>query len=183
MRSWRIVILPYIEQDNLFRQYDFKQWWDGPANSTLADQMPKTYCLHSEYRAGRKSTIANYVVIVGEQTVWRPGKPLNDKMIKDGTSNTIMLPENRGLNVHWMEPRDFQFETMDWTINSPNGISSKYDAPAVVMLDGSVRTLSLKITPEVLKALATIDGGEKLSDENGDWRIIPDGRLRPVTEP
>jgi len=183
MRSWRIVILPYIEQDKLFQQYDFKQWWDDPPNSSLADPMPRTYCLHSEYRAGRRSTITNYVAIVGEQTVWRPGKPVDDKMVKDGTSNTIMLPENRGFNLHWMEPRDFQFETMDWTINSPNGISSKYDAPAVAMLDGSVRRLSLKIAPEVLKALATIDGGEKLSDEAGEWKMIPDGRLRPITEP
>ena len=183
MRSWRIPILRHIEQDDLFKKYDFKQAWNEPPNSTLAERMPRTYSLHSEYKRGQGLTITNYLAIVGAQTVWRPGKPVNYKMIEDGTSNTILLPENRGLNIHWMEPRDLDFETMDWTINSPGGISSKYDAPAVVMLDGSVRRLSLQIAPEVLKALATIAGGEKLSDNNGEWKVIPDGRLRPVTEP
>ena len=65
------------------------------------------------------------------------------------------------MNVHWMEPRDLEFDTMDWTINSPNGISSKYDLPAAVFVDGSVRRLSKKFTPDALRALATIDGGER----------------------
>lgn len=183
MRSWRIAVLPFIEQDGLLERYDFKQPWDAPDNRKLANSMPNTYALHSERRSGVRTTITNYLAIVGQETVWRPGKVVKYEDITDGPSNTILIAENRGLNVHWMDPRDFDFSTMDWTINSPQGISSKYDAPAAVMVDGSVRKLSLQISSEALKALCTINGKEKLSEDRGNWTVIPDGRLRPVTEP
>jgi hypothetical protein len=143
--------------------------------------MPKIYSLHCVHTPG--TTVANYLAIVGPETVWRPSKPVKMGDIKDGSSNTILIPENYGMNIHWMEPRDLDFDTMDWTIDSPNGISAKYNLPAAVFVDGSVRTLSKKFTPEVLRAFATIAGSEEVT-ENGELTIkIRDGRDRPVTKP
>lgn len=181
MRSWRIAILPFIEGDHLHKQYAFDAHWDRPENIGLSEQMPKIYSLHCDYTRG--STIANYLAIVGPNTVWRPHKPVTLGDVKDGSSNTILIVENRGMNIHWMEPRDLEFETMDWRIDSPHGISSRYNLPGVVLLDGSVRTLSKKLSPEALRAMTTIDGREKLT---GDFELaeeIPDGRDRPVTKP
>ena len=45
----------------------------------------------------------------------------------------IMLVENRGAKVHWMEPRDLSLADMDLRVSSPAGVSSPYDDPAVVM--------------------------------------------------
>src|SRR5262249_10188032 len=41
--SWRVALLPYLEQQDLYRQYDFNESWDGPNNSKLLDKMPATY--------------------------------------------------------------------------------------------------------------------------------------------
>ena len=179
--TWRVELLPYIEGDHLYTRYDFGAPWDGPTNAVLAGQMPKIYALHGDYKPG--TTITNYLAVVGPNTVWRPGKPVTRKDVTDGTSHTILIPENRGLNVPWMSPWDLDFYTMDWTVNSPRGISSKYDAPAAVMLDGSVRRLSATIAPNVLRALATMDGGETVSERDGTWQLLPDGRQRPVVHP
>jgi hypothetical protein len=82
-----------------------------------------------------------------------------------------------------MSPWNLDFNTMDWAVNSPRGISSKYDAPAAVMLDGSVRRLSPAMSPDVLRALATMDGGETVSERDGTWQLLSDGRQRPVVHP
>jgi hypothetical protein len=179
--SWRVLILPYIEKDDLFKQYKFDEPWDGPNNRKLADRMPRQYALHGDWEPGLTTT--NYVAVVGQQTVWQPGKKIGQVDVKDGSSETILIAENRGLGAHWMEPRDLDFDTMDWTINSPNGISSKYDRPAVVLLDGSVRRLSRTISPDALRALFTIAGNETVSFDSERCDVLPDGRDRPVTDP
>ena len=181
MHSWRVLILPYIEADDLYKQYDFNEPWDGPNNSKLAGRMPKIFAFPGDYKPG--TTTTNYLAVVGPNTVWRPGNPVNEKDVKDGLSSTILLVENRGMNIHWMEPRDLDFDTMDWEYNSPRGVSSKYDRPAIVTLDDNVRRLSPSIGPDVFRALFTIDGGEPIGEGPDGWDLIPDGRLRPVTKP
>jgi hypothetical protein len=182
MHSWRVLILPFIEQDNLYKQYDFSEPWDGPNNRQLAERMPRIYALHGDYYPGLTTT--NYLAVVGPKTAWPGSSTVLRSDVTDGTSKTILLIENRGQGVHWMEPRDLEFETMSFDLNSPNGISSKYDDPAVVMLDGSVQRLHKHLKPQTLRALLTINGGEKLRGGFGDeWEVLPDGRLREEAQP
>ena len=35
MHSWRVLILPYLDQDALYKAYDFTEPWDGPTNKKL----------------------------------------------------------------------------------------------------------------------------------------------------
>ena len=99
-------------------------------------------------------------------------------------ANTILIVENHGAGVHWMEPRDLWFAEMDFAINSPRGLSSKYLEPAVVMLDSSLYRFQKEVSPATLKALLTIRGGERLElDEEGGWRQMADGRQRPLARP
>jgi hypothetical protein len=192
--SWRVLILPYIEGDDILRQYRFDEPWDGPNNRLLADRMPSTYALHGDRKSG--TTTTNYLAVVGPKTVWQPGRllgplpvwrpdrPIAQRDITDGSDSTLLIAENRGLNVHWMEPRDLDFDTMDWTVNSPKGISSKYDRPAVLMANYSVVRVSPGLSPATLRAMATVAGGELVSGGgDGTWDVIPDGRDRPVTDP
>jgi Protein of unknown function (DUF1559) len=180
-QSWRLSILPYIEQEALLKEYVKSEAWNGPANSQLAARMPKIYAMHGDYRPG--TTTANYLAIVGTETVWAPNKKVASKDIKDGHSNTLLIVENRGLKVHWMEPRDLDFDTMDWTIDSPRGISSKYDSPGAVFLDGSVRRLSKKLSPEAVRAMATIAAGDAATEDGELIKVLPDGRDRAVVKP
>ena len=178
MHSWRVLILPYIEQDELYKQYDFNEPWNGPKNRLLADRMPKMYALHGEHRPGLTTT--NYVAVTGPETVWSPDQPLRFEDVMDRTGSTILVVENRGANIHWMEPRDFVLDEMPMELNHPLGLNSKYKSPAVAMTDGSIRQLRPPLTPETLRALFTRNGGEPLSDEDGGWKLLPDGRLREL---
>ena len=179
--SWRVLILPYFGQgDDLYKQYSFKEPWDGPNNSRLADQMPKTLAY-----SGTKppATVTNYLAVVGDETMWPGATGRKRTEIKDDPSQTILIVENNGLGVHWMEPRDLAFETMPFGIDSPDGVSSWYKYPAVVTADTSVHRLSKEMTPEALRAALTVGGGEKLAQGGKTWTVIEDGRDRERKEP
>jgi hypothetical protein len=180
--SWRILLLPWLEQGDLYREYNFEEPWDGPNNRKLAARMPRVYALHGDWQPG--STTTNYLAVVGPETVWRGSTGVQANAVKDGTSNTILLVENKGAGIHWMEPRDFSFAEMDYMLNSPRGISSRYADPAVVMLDSSIFRLTSKVDPTTLRALLTINGGEEMRwDQEHGWHLLPDGRQRPEAQP
>jgi len=175
--SWRVLILPYVEGQATYAQYHFDEPWDGPHNRTLADQMPRIFAFPDTYKEGR--WVTNYLAVVGDETLWPGVKSFAGKP-KDGTSETILLAENHGLNVCWMEPRDFSFRDMSLELQHPDGISSRYKTPAVVMADDTVCSLKPTLSPATLRALLTADGGEKLDGGGGDWQVIDDGRNREL---
>jgi hypothetical protein len=176
--SWRVLILPYIEQESLFREYDFNEPWDGPNNRKLASRMPKIYRFSP--LSDSESPVTNYLAVVGEGTLWPGDGSATLEDVTDGLGQTIQIVENSGLGVHWMEPRDLEFATMSFELGRPDGVSSWYQDPAIVTADGSVRLLKRELRPETLRALLTIRGGERLEEnESGQWEWLQDGRDRP----
>lgn len=176
--SWRVLVLPYIEQDPLFKRYKMSEPWDGPHNRELAREMPRTYSLHGREQPNNLTT--NYLAVMGTDTMWPPHGKRGPRDITGGTSNTVLIAENRGLLVHWMEPRDLVVETMSFEFNSPRGVSSWHDAPAVVLADATVMRLGPEYSPETLRAMVTIKGKAPLDPA---VKPIDDGRLRPVVNP
>jgi hypothetical protein len=119
---------------------------------------------------------------MGTDTAWPGAETIRYDDIGDGVSNTILFVENVGAEVHWTEPRDLEFVSMNLNIaDTPtNGVSSRFTPPAVVMLDGQVRTLDAGLPPEGLLALLTANGGESPAPHGAS--AVPDGRLRPLRE-
>jgi hypothetical protein len=180
--SWRVLLLPHIEQSELYSEYRFSEPWDGPNNRQLAGRMPRLYAFHG--LAHPANTTTNYLAVVGDETAWPGSKSVTSTDVTDETSETILLVENQGAEVHWMEPRDLSLADMDLRVNSPAGVSSRYDDPAVAMLSGCLYRLRPGLEPAVLRALMTIRGQEPLkSDAAGGWELLPDGRLRSRREP
>ncbi|MBN9524501.1 DUF1559 domain-containing protein, partial [bacterium] len=87
--SWRVLIMPYIEQQALYEQYRFDEPWDGPNNRKLADRMPRLYQFHAATKPG--STTTNYLAVVGDETVWNAAKKVHTGDVTDGLSTTILI--------------------------------------------------------------------------------------------
>lgn len=175
MHSWRVLILPYLGEQNLYDQYRFDEPWNGPNNRKLHDQVVDPYRCPSDH-AGRSSQSAadtSYVVITGPGTVFPGGRrkiSIADVATGDGSSNTLLVVEIRGSGIHWMEPRDLELGTMDFQINGTNGksLSSKHpDGVMVAMVDGSVRFLDEKIPQRVVRQLITYKDGQPLPKNLG----------------
>src|SRR5437763_1550588 len=78
------------------------------------------------------------MAVVGPETVCPGHATVSEKDVTDGPGMTILLVENQGAGVHWMEPRDLSFAEMDFAVNSPRSASSRYGNAAVVTLDDTV---------------------------------------------
>lgn len=171
MHSWRVLILPYMEQESLYNKYHFDEPWDSPNNRALADQMPDLYACPSH--AGPGSSETSYVMIVGPGTL--SDGPTASRLgdVRDGLSNTIMLVEAVQSGINWLEPRDLDARQISYQINSPDestGIQSDHPGGVNALIcDGAVRFLEDTTDPETVKALSTIDGGEVLDPFFSDF--------------
>jgi prepilin-type processing-associated H-X9-DG protein len=168
IHSWRIMILPFIEEKPLYDRYRFDEPWDGPNNIQLLSEMPSIYgCPASS--TNRSLGIANYLAVVGPHAAWQGETPRSLDQFADGTSGTLLVVESHGSGICWLQPTDLDADLMPKQINPPAsaGISSPHTHPGrssvhVAFADGSVRWLDGNSTPQQLQALLTIDGGEKV---------------------
>jgi prepilin-type processing-associated H-X9-DG protein len=166
IHSWRVLILPFLDRQDLYDQYRFDEPWDGPHNSTLASEVVKEFTCPSDNSRGA-TPMTNYVAVVGPGTAWPGEKPAKIDDFADGTANTLLVVEVANSGIHWIEPRDVQFSTMVPAIYSKSGlgISSAHKGGATaVFADGHVWFLSEKLPSETLKAILTRAGGEPAED-------------------
>ncbi|HZL89302.1 MAG TPA: DUF1559 domain-containing protein [Pirellulaceae bacterium] len=166
MHSWRVLILPFMEQQALYNLYRFDEPWDGPNNSKLLKYgLPYNKCPSVDANGpAKKDTETNYLVVVGPKTAFPGDKCVALSDITDDKGNTILVVEVHNSGIHWMEPRDLHVTQMARTINAAKGqgISSQHTGGAnVAMSDGSVRFLSAEeLTAADVESLLTIAGNE-----------------------
>jgi len=163
MRSWRVAILPFMEQRPLYDQYDFNEPWDGPKNLALASvPMPRVYQCPSADNPSPTET--NYVMIVGKGTIGGlPNEKVSFAAVTDGTSNTIAVVEVVGTGIHWMEPLDLSIDELSLMLNDGSGKGPSSHHPGgvnVALADGSVRLLPNGTDPETLRRLLLRNDGQ-----------------------
>ncbi len=162
--SWRVAILPFLEQQNLFQMYKADEPWDSAANQAVSNMTIPTYRNPADPNAGPTET--SYMVITGPGTLFEEGKQTKFSDITDGTSNTILAVEVIGTGVKWAEPKDLDINTMIFKINGggANSIGSPFRGGAnVAMADGSVRFMSDTVLEATLRAMVTKAGGENVA--------------------
>lgn len=156
LHSWRVLILPFIEQGNLYRKYRFDEPWDGPNNSKLHDIALSIYCCPA--RSATQPLIeTSYTVVVGPTTVF-PGGYSRTADIVDGPSKTILVVEIANSGIHWMEPRDIELAKLPLAINSSAGrcISSPHkDGAHVALASGDVQFLPNSTQARSIQELLT----------------------------
>jgi hypothetical protein len=158
MYSWRVLLLPYIEQDSLYRVYRFAEPWDGPNNSKLSAARVYPYlCPADCTTSAPRLTNTNYVAVVGVGTSWsskRPEKPVDD-------DHRVLLVEVENSGINWMEPKDLTLDDAIAGLTSDSGprISSGHDPRLanVLLANGSVAVLPTDIPPELLRTVLTED--------------------------
>ncbi len=166
MHSWRVLILPFMEEEGLYRQYRFSEPWNSPHNRALAAQMPRVYACPSEGPASSLET--SYAMIVGPHTISDGPTARSLAAFRDGLSNTIMVAEAANAHINWMEPRDLDAKKMQFRIGgngNPNASRNEISSPHfnganVLFCDGSVLFLRSSTDPKQVEAMTTIDGGE-----------------------
>jgi hypothetical protein len=105
LHSWRVLILPYLGFEDLYKSIHLNESWDSDYNKQFHDKMPKVfYCLYNESTNIKQYT--NYCMIVGENAFGDTrGNGRNRDKILASTPKLIILSE-RKTPICWMEPVD-----------------------------------------------------------------------------
>lgn len=166
MHSWRVMMLPYIEQDNLFKQIKIDEPWDSEHNKKIFEStpMPKTFEHPGKKDGDKKMTY--YKVFYSKPGVtpragFLLGKPttLGQITVMDGTSNTAAMIE-AGPPVLWYRPDDIEFDSK---AQLPNMVSPWKDKKvSVAFFDASIRSFWLGTDEATWKGCITLNGEEVL---------------------
>jgi hypothetical protein len=181
--SWRVLILPYLEQTRLYDQYRLDEPWDSPNNEKLLAMMPD--CYHDPIYGPSRGMYTHYAAIVGPGCAFRtePRKPLdflpNSSGLtgattalpdfRDGVSATITVgPVSPKRELLWTKPEDITYRD---NIPTPGGIGSfaaPYhtrfgDSGMFAFADTSRRLLWSNTAADAFRKLLLIDDGHDVS--------------------
>jgi hypothetical protein len=154
--SWRVLILPYLGREDLYKKFNLDEPWDSDNNKKLIAEMP-SMCANPNSGVSHEGK-TNYLTIRGEKAMFSGAKGVSFADVKDGLSNTIMTVEVPDASaVIWTKPDDFTVDESDPIKGlvgmRPMGFLAGFG-------DGSVRMIAASLDPTTLKALFTRDGGE-----------------------
>jgi hypothetical protein len=184
--SWRVLLLPFLEQQALYEQYDFSQPWDSPANRRVSETVLNVY---RDPAVEGDGAFTNYAAIVGDKTIFPtnfvkmespddfPACLSRNKMfftqVTDGTSNTIMFATvDPSRQIPWAKPEDIVVDEAFPGVGKPAGIGAPHPGASpeekvglVGFTDGSVRNVRGDLDRETILPFLTRNGGEVVQSE------------------
>jgi hypothetical protein len=178
--SWRVHILPYLEEENLYKRFRLDEPWDGTNNSRLLGEMPRLY-MDPANSGLRSAGLTNYRGFSSPGAVFerRPGDVPSQRVtilgariypptrfgldsMGDGLPNTILVVEAWD-PVEWTKPDD-----LDASPGQPfprmGGFRWRKVFQALTA-DGTVHSLRLDTPEDKLRALVTHSGGEPVTPD------------------
>jgi RNA polymerase sigma factor (sigma-70 family) len=152
--SWRVLVLPFLEQDNLYRQFKLEEPWDSPHNKKLLMHMPNVYAPVGVSTPEPHTTF--YQVFVGQGTLFEGIQGTRFDRVTDGMSTTILAVE-AGEPVPWSKPQDLTYEE-----NKPlPKLGGQFPTFSyLVLADGSVRHIAKKFDEAMFRRMITCADGQ-----------------------
>ena len=156
--SWRVSILPFLDQDALYKQFRLDEPWDSPNNKPLIAKMPKVFQVPSDEK--RDDGMTRYLVPVGTGTIFDGDRGTKISEIKDGTSQTLLIIEvGPDKAVTWTKPDDMPFDAEKPLASlgtiPPGGFCAAF-------ADGSVRVIRQSINPGTFRKLILRNDGQPI---------------------
>jgi hypothetical protein len=157
--SFRVSLLPYLEQDALYRSFDLAEAWDSPRNAAQSAMVVKTF----QSVVDPQGTNTPYRVFVGGGALFNEdGKPVKLVEIQDGTANTILFVYASDA-VPWAKPQELKYGK---SIPLPKFGHPSMTTVPVAFADGSVRMMRPNESEQTIRALIEKGDGQVV---NLDW--------------
>ena len=152
--SWRVHVLPYLGEVELYREFHLDEPWDSPHNRQLIDRMPKVF------EPASKPGHTRFLGAAGEGLFFDASRARKIREFRDGVSKTINLVEvNDESAVIWTQPGDWQVD-----LSQPYSGLAKDDEGMFVASAVDCATFALRrgTNAEAFAGFLTVDGGESL---------------------
>ncbi len=178
--SWRVLLLPYVGEDNLYNQFHLDEPWDSPHNSQLLAHVPKVYAppkgMATKEPNGtyyqlfngpgspfdsdlKRFPLAPFSVGGRQDATWASSNVASiPRSFTDGTSNTFMVVEAADA-VPWSKPEDLAFDPNQPLPKLGGHFAGGFNA---AMADGAVRFVQKGTDEKAIRASVTGNGGEMI---------------------
>jgi hypothetical protein len=168
--SWRVLLLPWLEEQRLFAKFHLDEPWDSPHNLPLLDKLPDIYSSMFEAKG-----LTHYQVVVGPGTAFeKDGLTWND--FPDGRKNTILVVDAVE-GVPWTKPADIAYDpnarmpvlgrTHYYSIRFGRYTLGARQVFTAAFADGAIHFIRIDKDQESMRGFVTRNGSEAL-----DWSYI-----------
>lgn len=175
VHSWRVLILPYMEEQALYDRYDFDEPWDGPNNKQLLDEMPFAYSCpsHGHHGDGMGHQFTNYVRLSGDMAFLNESETYHSTT--ERAQKTIVATEVNRRSVPWTSPHDISANEFVSMFGSHHDNVSAQDEPnhdgGVVVVgyaDGQAGVIPVSADQSFIRSLVInkVTGGDGLAGED-----------------
>ena len=157
LHSWRTLILPYLDQSELYNSINLAKPWNDPANVEAYNTRMRAFQCPS---SGLPSNFTTYLAVVGKNCCLDPTRPRPVSEITADLTETLMVidaaPEQ---GVHWMSPLD-AYEQLILDFGKGSKQQHRFGANAC-MAAGNVLLLPDSMTERERRALLSINAKDK----------------------
>ncbi len=177
--SWRVLILPYLDQEALYQEYDFASAWDSAKNRKVLEKMPPFY--HDPVHGEPAGHFTHFAAITGPGTAFpSEGVTMKDKSLpewrgpgtrrirefRDGAPLTIMVGSvSSERKIPWTKPEDVVFGPDFKSLGHADSFAAPHQRYGPFLFaDGSAFAIKDHVTVEQLSSLLTINGGETVNE-------------------
>lgn len=155
--SWRVAILPFIEEQELYEKFHLDEPWDSEHNLPLSKELPLVYESPNAPLPAGKTVLQ---AVVGDGMGLRPTEETGFRDFRDGLSNSVMILQvDADAAVIWSKPDDLEID-MDSPLEHLG--SAEMGGFHIGMADGSIRFITENVDPELFKKMLTRAGKEPI---------------------
>jgi len=173
LHSWRVLLLPYLGEEELYRQINLDEPWNSEANQAIAYEPTPSVYRHPQTDSWMRET--PYCLITGPGTLFPATGPLSPSRVVDGKDKTLLVAE-ANLQIQmtsWLEPVDLDVNGIAGSIGLRPGsdLGGVTDGGVcIATVDAKSHFLPQATPPMVVRALLTPAGQEPLADDVLDPR-------------
>ena len=167
--SWRVLILPYLNENALYDQYDFDEPWNSESNQMFEYRAPAVFQnqKQNEAQLQRFGSQSDYFLITGPGTLFPSTGPLSPDQILDDAGQTLLVVEASLIGqgrVSWTDPVDIKVNSLrTGGYGELGGVLE--DGFAFATVDEKTRFISDSADPIAIRAMITANGGERLPSD------------------
>jgi len=167
--SWRVLLLPYLQQGKLFKEFKLDEPWDSPHNRALLAKMPDVYKTPGIDKEG----YTGYVVPTGQGTVFAQRQGMAENLISDGSAKTALVVQvGEEKAVPWTKPEEWRYIPATPTA----GLDKSQPFFLAAFGDAMVRKVPLSLDIDFIRGIFSANGHEMVNLAVLDQRPGEEGK-------